>query len=146
MTGVQTCALPIYKVKQGKKSRIDGKAFELRVRSDLENIGWIVDRWSNNLECVLYDNEEGNFSGEIKIIPAKAKWAGQGRPMMLGSGFPDFVCFKRTTAIDMSGNMLYEVIGVESKMSGKLDKPEKDKRSEERRVGKECRSRWSPYH
>src|SRR5256885_9171780 len=25
------------------------------------------------------------------------------------------------------------------------DKPE-EKRSEERRVGKECRSRWSPYH
>ena len=24
--------------------------------------------------------------------------------------------------------------------------PEKIKRSEERRVGKECRSRWSPYH
>ena len=23
---------------------------------------------------------------------------------------------------------------------------EKDMRSEERRVGKECRSRWSPYH
>ena len=23
---------------------------------------------------------------------------------------------------------------------------EKTKRSEERRVGKECRSRWSPYH
>ena len=23
---------------------------------------------------------------------------------------------------------------------------EKDDRSEERRVGKECRSRWSPYH
>ena len=23
---------------------------------------------------------------------------------------------------------------------------EVDKRSEERRVGKECRSRWSPYH
>ena len=27
----------------------------------------------------------------------------------------------------------------------KLIKPEK-RRSEERRVGKECRSRWSPYH
>ena len=24
--------------------------------------------------------------------------------------------------------------------------PELDRRSEERRVGKECRSRWSPYH
>ena len=23
---------------------------------------------------------------------------------------------------------------------------EREKRSEERRVGKECRSRWSPYH
>ena len=26
------------------------------------------------------------------------------------------------------------------------DIPEKNQRSEERRVGKECRSRWSPYH
>src|SRR5687768_8590460 len=25
-------------------------------------------------------------------------------------------------------------------------KPARDMRSEERRVGKECRSRWSPYH
>ena len=24
--------------------------------------------------------------------------------------------------------------------------PEQETRSEERRVGKECRSRWSPYH
>ncbi len=26
------------------------------------------------------------------------------------------------------------------------DEPEITERSEERRVGKECRSRWSPYH
>ena len=26
------------------------------------------------------------------------------------------------------------------------DEPKKKQRSEERRVGKECRSRWSPYH
>ena len=32
-----------------------------------------------------------------------------------------------------------EVEGVESPAAGLL-------RSEERRVGKECRSRWSPYH
>ena len=25
-------------------------------------------------------------------------------------------------------------------------RPDKRERSEERRVGKECRSRWSPYH
>src|SRR2546427_8861972 len=28
----------------------------------------------------------------------------------------------------------------------KRGKRERDERSEERRVGKECRSRWSPYH
>ena len=28
----------------------------------------------------------------------------------------------------------------------KFSKENKEKRSEERRVGKECRSRWSPYH
>ena len=28
----------------------------------------------------------------------------------------------------------------------KCEDPEKMIRSEERRVGKECRSRWSPYH
>ena len=30
--------------------------------------------------------------------------------------------------------------------SGRADKALLCKRSEERRVGKECRSRWSPYH
>ena len=28
----------------------------------------------------------------------------------------------------------------------KVDRVITDNRSEERRVGKECRSRWSPYH
>src|ERR1043165_5346202 len=27
-----------------------------------------------------------------------------------------------------------------------IDRPHRSARSEERRVGKECRSRWSPYH
>ena len=32
------------------------------------------------------------------------------------------------------------------KIGWKLDLKEEEDRSEERRVGKECRSRWSPYH
>ena len=32
------------------------------------------------------------------------------------------------------------------KIEGGLDLVDLDVRSEERRVGKECRSRWSPYH
>ena len=31
-------------------------------------------------------------------------------------------------------------------IGGRVDKFNKKFRSEERRVGKECRSRWSPYH
>ena len=34
--------------------------------------------------------------------------------------------------------------GMERRFNGSI--PEDTTRSEERRVGKECRSRWSPYH
>ncbi len=33
-----------------------------------------------------------------------------------------------------------------TRLSSRLDIPTTMIRSEERRVGKECRSRWSPYH
>src|SRR3712207_9272228 len=36
--------------------------------------------------------------------------------------------------------------GVENPLLEPLSNPPKVLRSEERRVGKECRSRWSPYH
>ena len=36
--------------------------------------------------------------------------------------------------------------GQEKKDINNEDKKEEKNRSEERRVGKECRSRWSPYH
>ena len=37
-------------IKRGSKSRSGGGQFELRVRKDLEEKGWIVDKWSNNLD------------------------------------------------------------------------------------------------
>ena len=36
--------------------------------------------------------------------------------------------------------------GVAERLAEVLGDVEIDRRSEERRVGKECRSRWSPYH
>src|SRR2546425_10733505 len=36
--------------------------------------------------------------------------------------------------------------GLKSATASSVTKPAKLERSEERRVGKECRSRWSPYH
>ena len=47
------------------------------------------------------------------------------------------------SAAQISQEDLAEKLGV-SRQS--VSKWEMDQRSEERRVGKECRSRWSPYH
>ena len=54
-------------------------------------------------------------------------------------------------------NLKYQMATVKSQKGGDSGKPKDAKnssveptlqevRSEERRVGKECRSRWSPYH
>src|SRR2546429_2565159 len=52
-------------------------------------------------------------------------WAGK---LWIRKAFPDAEAKRRTTALTLTLN------------------PCRSIRSEERRVGKECRSRWSPYH
>lgn len=94
---------------RGKKSRAAGARFELKVRGDLEKNGWIIDKWSNNI-----DLDKG------ELVKVKNKFLGKGKPMMLGAGFPDFIAFRN------SGNK-YEIIGVEVKANGWLDKREKEK-------------------
>ena len=37
-------------MKRGKRSKGAGARFELKVRADLEERGWIVDKWSNNVD------------------------------------------------------------------------------------------------
>jgi hypothetical protein len=56
--------------KLGKKTRAQGKAFEIRVRHDLEKQGWIVDKWSNNVEFEKIDE----FISKGKLISAKHKY------------------------------------------------------------------------
>lgn len=97
------------KSKQGKKNRASGARFELKVRNKLGTEGWIVDKWTNNV-----DLEVG------QLIKVRNKFLGPGKPMMLGAGFPDFIAFKN------SGKK-YEIIGVEAKGNGFLDKKEKNK-------------------
>ena len=98
------------KIDTGKKSKASGGQFELRVRKDLEAKGWIVDKWTNNL-----DLEEG------EVIPAKRKFNPFSKVMAIGTGFPDFIAFQRRE----DGN--YKIIGVEVKMNGLLNRVEKDK-------------------
>lgn len=96
---------------QGKKNRAAGQRFEAKVRAGLEEMGWIVDKWTNTVD---YERE-----GKIgKVVPAKRKYNPFKRIMVVGTGFPDFICIKNT-----AGD--FEVVGVEVKKNGYLDQVEK---------------------
>ncbi len=97
------------RIKIRKKAKADGARFELRVRALLEKDGWIVDKWTNNVNLE-----------ESKLVKVKNLFLGPGRPVMLGAGFPDFIAFKRK-----GGN--YEIIGVEARTVGYLKPGEKEK-------------------
>jgi len=109
---------------QGKKNRAAGQRFEAKVRAKLEEMGWIVDKWTNTVD---YD--------KWKLVPAKRKYNPFRKVMVIGTGFPDFIGIKfsgEEKKIDefgeekSSGKRNFEVIGVEVKMNGYLDKIEKD--------------------
>jgi len=94
--------------KQGKKNRASGADFEKRTRKDLEDKGWLVDKWTNNV-----DLEKG------EIVRAKNLFRGKNIPMMMGAGFPDFIAFRKHPE--------NYIIGVESKINKYL-KPEEKKK------------------
>lgn len=62
------------KVKQGKRNLAKGRRFELKVRKDLEEKGWIVSKWMNNVEFgrrikyQCYDKNNILTTEEIDII------------------------------------------------------------------------------
>ena len=53
--------------------------------------------------------------------------------------------FEATIALSPNFSKVYQLMGDSLIALGQNEKAV-EKRSEERRVGKECRSRWSPYH
>jgi hypothetical protein len=100
--------------KRGKKNRASGQRFELKVRADLENMGWIVSKWTNTV-----DNDKN------KVVPAKRKYNPFLKTLSIGTGFPDFVCFKKDGEKLESSGGNYDVIGLEVKGNGYLDQIEK---------------------
>jgi hypothetical protein len=96
---------------QGKKNRAAGQRFEAKVRAGLEEMGWIVDKWTNTVD---YNREDGIG----KVVPAKRKYNPFKKVMVLGTGFPDFICIRNKEGI-------FDVIGVEVKKNGYLDQIEK---------------------
>ena len=53
----------IDKSKQGKLNRAAGRRFEAKVRLGLEELGWIVDKWTNTVDYKKW-----------KLVPAKRKY------------------------------------------------------------------------
>lgn len=97
--------------KRGKKNRASGARFELKVRGELENQGWILDKWTNNVDLK-----------EDKLVKSKRKFNPFSKILTIGTGFPDFVCFRLC-----KDGKNYEVIGIEVKANGWLDRSEKEK-------------------
>lgn len=124
-----------------KNARAAGIRFERRVRLDLEKQGWIVDKWSNNIEFEekYWDKElknKINITNPVgKLVPAKPKFVFNPqimRRIMIGnsSGFPDFITFRMESIDDFDNGKSqknWRIMGVESKSNGILDKEEKEK-------------------
>lgn len=106
-------------VKQGKKNRAAGQRFEAKVRAGLEEMGWIVDKWTNTVDY----NRDG---GTGKVVPAKRTYNPFRKAMVIGTGFPDFICIKHNKNDDeIYEKDSWDVIGVEVKKNGYLDQIEK---------------------
>ena len=72
-----------------------------------------------------------------------------------GPGDAELITLKAIKALNKADVVLYDYLANEEILAHAPDDAEKiyigkkageRSRSEERRVGKECRSRWSPYH
>ena len=97
------------KSKQGKKNRAAGARFELKVRKDLEENRWVIDKWTNNVDLE-----------KQQLVKAKRKYNPFNKIMIIGTGFPDFIGFRLK-------NKSYDIIGIEVKGNGWLDQIEKEK-------------------
>ena len=103
--------------KQGKRNRRKGGDWEREVKENLENDGWIVEKFGNKVDLFIQGDEVsgGEF---IKAKPYLIRGMG----MMLGAGFPDFLCFKPSPQ-----GKPHKIKFVECKINGSLSKLEKQK-------------------
>lgn len=132
------------KVKQGKRNRASGAAFELKVRKDLEEKGWIVSKYGNNIQlnCKICNGKMSMNSNKNKYFCKKCNDfteyeltkqipASPGRFRMMQTGFPDFICYRKTYQPERNNEgiyvVVYEIIFVEVKSNGYLSKIEKEK-------------------
>ncbi len=89
--------MKVSKQTQGKRNRQRGASWELKVRADLESKSWFVSKFQNNVEFKEKETINHYRVQEGKMIPAKRKFNPFSKAMMLSSGFPDFIAFRKLT-------------------------------------------------
>ena len=135
MTGVQTCALPILEIPSIAFSigtvikKID---FVSIGTNDLVQYMFAADRENSGMDRYQQDRHPVILNIVKKIVDCSNRHKKEVN-----------VCGE--LAADPVGACLLLGLGVRH-FSMQYDLIPRIHRSEERRVGKECRSRWSPYH
>lgn len=114
--------MPLDKKKQGRVNRRRGADFERLVRSDLEEKGYLVSKYQNNVEF-----DDNYYPARGKLIAAKAS-----RFRLQSTGFPDFIVYRNCAELskvsrDRDRFPEQEIWGVECKSNGYLSKEEKKK-------------------
>ena len=134
----------------------------------------VADYWDSAV-FIIKDKQEGSQDEVTVKVGGEFEIAGSGLIVKTGAFLPDFIMSGPTITSD-SNNPNNPAIGIkvyengvkvfpasgkkwgwlyvnfptihtfDHSRYGLVLKEGKKKRSEERRVGKECRSRWSPYH
>src|SRR5256886_6676466 len=103
----------------------------------------ILDGFSRFL--VHWDLRESMRETDVEVIlqRAKEKYL-EAKPRIISDNGPQFIARDFKEFIRISGMTHVRTSPYYPQSNGKIERWHK--RSEERRVGKECRSRWSPYH
>src|SRR3712207_4146465 len=143
VTGVQTCALPICEAA----AAIDGERVEL-VAGDIGERRLGLDdaeyrRLADSVSVVHHLAAIYDLSVPLELAQ-RVNVDGTGNVLDFCRACKDFLGLQYVSTAYVAG----ERTGVVYEHELIFGQPFKNhyERSEERRVGKECRSRWSPYH
>ena len=162
MTGVQTCALPILIFSRIREEIIAGKAIPAATRIGSKRaMTTVIDSQVTTLiaAVVLYQMGTSSVKGfawtlmigiivsiftavvvtnfYLGLLSTNSKFAKPGNFGIRADGTTTFNLKNRAPQAAHRGPA--------ARHRGAA-RPRHHRRSEERRVGKECRSRWSPYH
>ena len=109
-----------------------------RLENDVFTVGGIAQKYNCALKRLDWQQEQGFVSSLVLGYNGIEIQRG-----MTTSSTAIFIPFM-TRELRMGGQALY--YGMNALSHNVIMADRKKLRSEERRVGKECRSRWSPYH